>query len=81
MNNQVAKCPWCNQDLEHGTFRSRGGNYFLPDGNKTPNFFTIQSMKRKNAIMLPPYPIGDASMPEAYVCRGCQKIIIPYKYE
>lgn len=30
------KCPYCGGDLEKGKLISRGGNFFLPDGEKMP---------------------------------------------
>ena len=33
------KCPCCNNEMEKGQLRSRGGVYFLPDGEKKPLLF------------------------------------------
>lgn len=54
MNNQI--CPYCGCELEQGTFHSRGGNYFLPNGEKTPSFYTEKAMEKRKAILLPPDP-------------------------
>ncbi len=54
MNNQI--CPYCGRELEQGTFHSRGGNYFLPNGEKTPSFYTEKAMEKRKAILLPPDP-------------------------
>lgn len=38
------KCPYCGGELEKGKLISRGGNFFLPDGEKMPALFTERSM-------------------------------------
>ena len=74
------KCPYCGGDLEKGTLRSRGGNYFLPDGEKVPAWFGEKSMARKGAILLPPDPLAARPQwPEAFACRACKKIILSYE--
>ena len=73
------KCPYCGQDLVKGTLRSRGGNYFLPDGEKIPLLYTEHEMQKRNAVYLPPYQFAvPAEYPTAYLCRACSKIIIEY---
>ena len=39
------KCLYCGGNIEEGTFRSGGGNYFLPKGSlvATGNFFSGES--------------------------------------
>ncbi len=76
-------CPWCSEPLEAGTFRSRGGNYFLPEGERTPLLYTKSSMNKRRAVPVEPFLFASAlpasgASPEAYVCRRCHKIIIPY---
>ena len=80
MNNQT--CPYCGRELEQGTFHSRGGNYFLPNGEKTPSFYTEKATEKRKAILLPPdaFSAERPQYPDAYLCRACQKIIIPYEY-
>ena len=79
-----AKCPWCGGDLEKGVLRSKGANYFLPDGQKPSKikFYTNDYLSRANAIALPPDPYGGLfekpEWPEAHACRKCHKIIISY---
>lgn len=74
-------CPFCENELIKGTFRSRGANYFLPDGEKIPKLYTAKSMAKSNAITIPP-DILDISTtidwPIAYACPDCKKIIIEY---
>lgn len=74
------KCPYCGGELEKVKLISRGGNFFLPDGEKMPVLFTEKSMNKSRAILLPPDIIsdGDVQFPVGYVCRVCKKIIILY---
>ena len=76
---QLQLCPWCQNKLEEGTLRSRGGNYFLPLNETIPATYMKTSMDKSNAISLPPYPLGDSSYPKAFVCRHCGVILIPYE--
>ena len=78
------KCPWCGGELENGTLRSSGGNYFLPDGEKPTRmrFYTDAYISRSNAIALPPDPMTGLfekiEWPKAQTCRKCRKIVISY---
>ena len=33
------RCPICDKEMEIGKLRSRGGVYFLPDGEKSPMLY------------------------------------------
>ena len=73
------KCPYCSNDMEKGTLRSRGGVYFLPDDEKIPLLYTEGQMQKRNAISLPPSMFGTpVEYPTAYLCRACSKITIEY---
>lgn len=73
------KCPYCGRDMEHGEVRSRGGMFFLPEGESTPKLYTQSEMNKHRAIYLPPYMLDiRAEYPTAYVCRACCKIIVEY---
>ena len=78
------KCPWCGGELEKGTLRSNGSNYFLPEGKKPCKirFYTQSYIEKANAIALPPDPYGglfdEVIFPEAHACRNCKKIVISY---
>lgn len=72
------RCPFCNGEMENGMLRSKGGVYFLPDGEKTPLLYTEREMKKRNAVYLPPYMTVPAEYPTAYLCRPCSKIVIDY---
>lgn len=74
-------CPFCGKEMIKGTFRSRGKNYFLPDGQKLPIIYSVKAMAKRNAILLPPdfLNISDiGNWPIAYACPDCKKIIIDY---
>lgn len=73
------KCPYCNSEMEKGKLRSRGGVYFLPDGENPPLLYTEKEMKKHKAVYLPPYMTAIlAEYPTAYICRPCSKMVIDY---
>lgn len=73
------KCPYCNNEMGKGELRSKGGVYFLPDGEKAPLLYTERELKRRNAVYLPPYMTAHPpEYPTAYICRSCSKIMINY---
>ena len=75
-------CPYCNGELEKGSLRSRGGEYFLPDGAKQPTWFTRESMEQARAVRLAWNPVLTyQEWPEAYCCRQCRKLIVPFPEE
>lgn len=78
------QCPFCGAEMEEGTFRSRGCNFFLPKGKRAA-FYTKRCMEKANAVMLPPSPykmaLSSLQWPRAYCCRSCRKIIIEYEEE
>lgn len=78
----VVKCPWCNGELEKGTLRSNGGQYFLPEGQRPCRirYYTKRYIEKADAIGLPPDPwtSDGTNWPEAYACRNCRKIVISY---
>lgn len=77
MNLQI--CPYCKGELEPGRFRSRGANYFLPDGQRPPLWYIRKELEAHNCIMFPPDIIRGGPEPTAYVCRHCKKMIIPFE--
>jgi len=73
------KCPYCQREMEKGQLRSRGGLYFLPDGEKAPKLYTEKEIKKHNAVYLPPYMMSVVpEYPDAYICRNCTKIVIDF---
>lgn len=76
------KCPYCSREMECGTLRSRGGIFFLPDGEASPLFYTDKAMAKHNAVKLPPnLPFPGVEFPVAYACRACSKLLIEYDQE
>jgi len=73
------ECPFCMKEMEKGTLQSRGGVFFLPDGESLPKLYTDKEMSKHNAIYLPPYMLSaKAKHPTAYICKSCSKIVIDY---
>lgn len=77
----ITNCPYCGRELEPGTFRSRGANYFRPDNQRPPLWYTRKSLEACNCIMFPPdiFLWGNKEHPVAYVCRHCKKMIVPFE--
>lgn len=75
-------CPFCHQIMEHGRLRSKGGVFFLPDGEKVPKLYTDVEMKKRNVLSLPPHVFDSPPRyPEAFLCRSCGKIILDISAE
>ena len=65
--------------MERGELRSKGGVYFLPEGEKIPLLYTEKQMRKRNAVYLPPYIMQiPEEYPTAYACRSCSRIVIDY---
>ena len=74
MKEKVFTCPWCSFPLEKGVFH--GSSYaFVKDGMeiKWPNVFKSLSENESGV-----YIRNWATLPVAYACRQCRKIILPY---
>ena len=73
------QCPCCRCEMQKGKLHSKGGVFFLPDGEKIPKLYTEGQMKKHNAVYLPPYQLDFfPEYPVAYICRSCSKIIEDY---
>lgn len=73
------KCPYCGAEMRKGKLRSRGGVFFLPDGEKMPLLYTEKEMNKHDCVLLPPYYFSlKEEFPTAYVCRNCSKMIIEF---
>ena len=65
--------------MEKGKLHSRGGVFFLPEGEKLPKLYTENEMKKHNAVYIRPYLFDFiAEYPTAHICRSCSKIVIDY---
>ena len=73
------KCPYCDAEMEQGELQSRGGVFFLPEGEAAPKLYTKKEMERHRAISLPPYLLREpGDYPTAYACRSCRKVFLDY---
>lgn len=72
-------CPCCGYVMEKGQLRSRGGVFFLPEGEGLPLLYTNHEMNKHRCVYLPPYMLSvPAVYPTAYICRSCRKIVLDY---
>lgn len=77
---KIIECPFCKGTLEKGELRSRGGVYFLPEGQKTPTWAIESSYEKRRAISVPPFPLDHPiRFPFAMACRNCGVIILDYE--
>ena len=73
-------CPFCGREMEEGELRSRGGVFFLPEGEGLPKLYTSREMEKHRAVYLPPYALRvKAEYPAARICRQCSKIVVDCK--
>lgn len=50
------KCPFCGQEMEQGKLRSRGGLFFLPEGEGLPKLYTrAGNGKAQGSLFARPY--------------------------
>ena len=72
-------CPFCGNEMESGKLRSKGGVFFLPDGEKMPKLYTQKEMNKHSAVLFPPF-VSDAlpEYPNAHLCRSCKKLIMDF---
>lgn len=71
-------CPFCGKKMGKGTLRSRGSNFFQPEGAKLPRWYAKKHMEKAGAVPLPPSPYTGGDWPEAHICQVCRKIVINY---
>lgn len=48
------KCPFCGKEMQQGKLRTRGDNYFVPNGCKVPMLYTKKSMENAGATLVSP---------------------------
>ena len=53
------KCPFCGEEMVKGKLRTRGDNYFIPEGCKTSWIYTYKSMENAGAVLVSP-KVSDA---------------------
>lgn len=74
------KCPFCSEEMQEGKLRSRGDNYFVPNGCKTPMIYTKKSIEKAGAILVSPdiFECCEATWNTTYLCPKCRKFIAEY---
>lgn len=75
------KCPFCGGEMQQGKLRTRGENYFVPNGCKTPMLYTKKSIKKAGAIPVSPDAMDascEANWNTAFLCPTCKKYIADY---
>ena len=80
--NNTQVCPWCGAEMEAGTWRSRGSNFFQPDSKEPASLYTESQILKHGGIPLPPSPYQTAfqsEWPKGFICRQCRKIVISYE--
>ena len=77
---KLTRCPFCEGVWEKGELKSRGGVYFLPEGEKMPALAIESSYEKRRAISVPPFPLEHPPhFPCALACRNCGVILVDYE--
>lgn len=74
-------CPFCGNAMRQGKLRTRGENYFVPEGCKTPVLYTKKSMEKSGAVLVSPDCTNanyEVNWQTAYQRDGCGKVILDY---
>ncbi len=74
-------CPFCKSEMLKGKLCTRGENYFVPDGCKTPTFYTHKGMEKAGAILVSPDSLSasyEADWQTAWICNNCRKMVVDY---
>ena len=67
--------------MQQGKLRTRGDNYFIPDGWKTPMLYTQKSMDKAGAILISPDILSanyETNWQTTFLCKNCRKAIIDF---
>lgn len=48
------KCPFCGKEMQQGKLRTRGDNYFVPNGCKALMLYTKKAWKTQAQLWSPP---------------------------
>ena len=75
------KCPFCGKDMQQGKLRTRGDNYFVPDGCKTPMVYTKKGMDKAGATLVSPDVLSanyEVNWQTAFLCKECRKVIADF---
>ena len=77
----TVNCPFCDKEMQQGKLRTRGENYFVPNGCKTPLLYTKKSMGRAGAVLVSPDCFnanGEENWQTAFLCEECRKVIADF---
>lgn len=75
------KCPFCGKEMRQGKLRTRGDNYFIPNGCITPTIYTKKSMDKAGAILISSDVFSasyKSNWQTAFLCENCLKAIIDF---
>lgn len=68
------KCPFCGKEMQQGKLRTRGDNYFVPNGCKASMLYTKKSMENAGATLVSPDCTGaiyEENWQTTFLCIGC----------
>lgn len=69
-------CPYCDQQMEVGSFQSGHGIVWLP---KTKRLFAYSPLfPPKGSVVLSDLDMLKCSAVTAYLCKTCKKVIVDY---
>ena len=69
------------EEMQQGKLRTRGDNYFVPNGRKAPMLYTKKSMENAGATLVSPDCTGaiyEENWQTTFLCIGCRKIIADF---
>ena len=55
------KCPFCGKEMQQGKLRTRGDNYFVPNGCKAPMLYTKKAWKTQVQLWSPPTALAQST--------------------
>ena len=68
-------CPWCNTEMERGLIQSPHEIGWIPGDKK--RFFARPELY-EDAVVLSELNFFKGSAVTAWLCRGCQKVVVDY---
>ena len=75
-------CPYCGGALEKGTLHSRGASIFCRTAQSSRRGSRARAWKKVGAVGLAWNPaLTRREWPEAYCCRPCRRLIVPFPEE
>lgn len=74
-------CPKCGKEMKNGFLCGRGYNYFLPEGEKSPNLLSKKILGKKPSVILAPDDFSTPfchNWPKAFWCGDCKILLADY---